>query len=340
MEPAPSVPTGTVSAMLLRALLEGAEVVGVARQAFMAAAGIDAARLADGGARFAFAEFVRACECALELTGDPAFGLHVMERVHDAAFDLVAHMTHHAPTLRAAIGLFEQFGPLVADGGRLVLRETRDWATLECVFPRLGSVAGRVLAEVAVVGVMRFVRVFSKQFAPRAAFFEHPPPAYAAEYARIFGGVARFEQRFTGLDFARQILDRPHLHAHAELYAILCAEAERSLGRLTKAGGIVDRVRLYLCSQPLESLPDMNAAAREFGMSTRSLRRHLADESASYAALVDDVRAAAAEKLLRDPSCTLKSAALSLGFSDPTAFQRAFRRWRGMSPGRYRATLD
>jgi AraC-like DNA-binding protein len=326
--------------MFVRALIQGAEAAGVAPDALIDAAGIDPARVADGGARFEHSEFAKISECALDLSADPALGLHIMERVDDAAFALVSHMTVHAPTLRAALGLFEQFGPLLLDGGRVVLRETKDWATLECDFPRFGGRAGRMMAEQSVVGLVRLIRVFSRQFAPRVAFFEHPEPAYGSEYTRLFDGVARFGQPFSGLEFARQILDRAHLHAHPELYAILCAEAERSLGRLAKAGGVVERIRQYLCSQPLESLPDMNAAARELGMSTRSLRRRLADESASYAALVDDVRAAAAERLLRDPNCTLKSAAVSLGFSDPAAFQRAFRRWRGMSPGRYRTTLD
>jgi AraC-like DNA-binding protein len=334
------LPTGTVSAMFVRALLQGAEVAGVTREALIDAAGIEPARMTDPAGRFELSELVQVCECALELSGDPALGLHVMERANHASFALVAHMTVHAPTLRAAIGLFGRFGPLIADGGHLVLRETKDWATVECVFPRCGGRAGRMLAEQAVVGLMRFIRGFSNESAPRTASFEHSEPSYSAEYTRIFDGVARFDQPFNGLEFAQRFLDRDHLHTDPALYALLCAEATRSLRRLAKATGIVEKLRQYLCYQPLENLPDMSAAARELGMSTRSLRRHLADESASYAALLDDVRATAAERLLRDPKRTLKNVTVSLGFSDPAAFHRAFRRWRGTSPGRYRAAFE
>ncbi len=85
--------------------------------------------------------------------------------------------------------------------------------------------------------------------------FEHPRPAHHREYARIFGGAERFGQSFTGVSFPRTLLDRPQLHSHGELSAVLRLEAERSLRRLSPDRDEAERLRQYLLVQRPASLP-------------------------------------------------------------------------------------
>jgi AraC-like DNA-binding protein len=80
----------------------------------------------------------------------------------------------------------------------------------------------------------------------------------------------------------------------------------------------------------------MTAVARDLATSERSLRRRLADEGVSYRALVQTVLETRATQMLSDPQRSIQETAHAMGFSDVVAFQRAFKRWKGVTPGEYR----
>ena len=305
----------------------------------MAPAKLDAARLDDILGGFAFPEFVMLQEAALDLTGDEGLGLRLAEQSSEAAFDIVAHLTTHAATLRDAVGLCIQFQRLLMEGTALTLRERGDAATVRCEFPRSTLRGDRMLAEFVTGGFARMIRIFTGHGAKlRAVSFEHPRPPHARAYARVFGGAERFSQRFTGLEFDRSLLDRRQLHHHPELYSVLHRDAETKLERMARGQSFVDRVKQYLLSVPPRRMPDMNGVARDLGLSTRSLRRRLADDGVSYKALVQSVLEVRATQLLSDPNRTIQQTAAEMGFSDPSAFQRAFKRWKGMTPGQFKDT--
>lgn len=326
-----------VSTFIVRALVEVVERAGVTRAALMAAAQLDVARLDDILGGFAFVEFVTLEERALDLTGDDGLGLRLAEQSTEAAFDIVAHLATHAPTLRDAIALCVQFQRLLMEGTALTLGECGDAATVRCEFPRSTLRGDRMLAEFVMGGFARMIRIFTGHDAKlRAVAFEHARPPHARAYTRVFGGAERFSQRFTGLEFDRALLDRRQLHHHPELYSILHSNAETKLERMARGQSFVDRVRQYLLSVPPKRLPDMASVARDLGLSTRSLRRRLADDGVSYKALVQSVLAIRATQLLSDPNRTIQDTAAEMGFSDPSAFQRAFKRWKGITPGQFK----
>jgi AraC-like DNA-binding protein len=100
---------------------------------------------------------------------------------------------------------------------------------------------------------------------------------------------------------------------------------------------LAERLKQHLISRsPLGAAPDMTAVARDLGMSERSLRRRLAQEGASYKAILNEAFGTAATWLLSDSDRTIQETAHAMGFSDPSAFHRAFKRWTGMTPKQYR----
>jgi AraC-like DNA-binding protein len=96
------------------------------------------------------------------------------------------------------------------------------------------------------------------------------------------------------------------------------------------------RLRQYLLAVSPSRIPEISAAARDLGMSERSLRRRLTADGTSYRDVVRSALEASAGRMLRDSTCTIKETAVALGFADPAAFHRAFKRWTGMTPGEYR----
>jgi AraC-like DNA-binding protein len=222
------------------------------------------------------------------------------------------------------------------DEGGLVLRETGDLATLRYDFLRRSPLFDRVFADFVLCGLFRMMRVFGGPHARAvAACFEHVRPKYHREYARVFGGAERFSQPFTTLSFSRSLLDRPQLHRHGELSAVLRLQAEREISRISRGLDEAERVRQYLLVQRPSRLPDVKTAARDMGISARSMRRMLARKGVSYRALVQSVRETLAARMLSDKNTTIQEVAYALGFSDSTAFHRAFKRWKGATPGTF-----
>jgi AraC-like DNA-binding protein len=329
----------SVSIMLIRVLTDAVEAAGVDRARWLHAADFDARRLEDTDGRVEVAEYARLQEVALELSGNPALGLHLGEASSATAYDVIGHLTAHVPTLRDGIDVILRFGAIIdEDGTSWRLEETGDMARISRELRRVSALADRMFAEFAVAGFARLVRQLAGPKAGlRRAFFEHPAPAYLHEYARIFGGAERFEQPFTGIEFERRFLDLQQPHVHPELRAVLEVEAERRLARLTRNPGYAERTRDYLVARLLEAQPDMSAVARHFGISVRTLRRRLSEEGVTYADLIDQAQAVVAKRMLGDARRSIHETAYAMGFADPSGFHRAFKRWTGQTPSAYRS---
>lgn len=326
-----------VATILVRAVVEAVERAGATRGELLGPLGIDPRRLEQAEGRFDIEEFGRVQSRALELTGDAALGLHMAEQTSETALDLLAHLISHAPTMREALELGAQFGALIIDGAQLTLRDAGPLMTIRYGFPRVTAASDRMHAEFVLGGLARMARLFcGAQATPALVWFEHDLPVHHREYARTFGGVERFGQSATSIAFDREVVDRRQLHQHPELYSVLRVEAERKLERVTQGLRLGDRVRQHLMARPAANIPDMASAARELGMSERSLRRRLADEGTSYRQLVQETLEMSAGRMLRAPNRSIQETAMALGFADAAAFHRAFKRWTGMTPKQYR----
>jgi AraC-like DNA-binding protein len=261
------------------------------------------------------------------------------EEASEAAFDLVAHLATHGPTLREAIELCVQFQRLLMDGASLTMHETGTSATIRCDFPRTSPRADRMLSELAMAGLLRLIRGFAGPDAKVSAVcFEHERPKGEARaiYARIFGGREKWQQPHTTLSIPRSLLDKKPLHDHPELYAVLHAQAEAKLDRMERGEGIAEKVKRHLLAMPPSRIPDMDVIARLLSLSERSLRRKLAAEGVIYKDLRESVLESRAIEMLKDDARSPKEIADALGFSDTAAFQRAFKRWRGMTPRQFK----
>jgi AraC-like DNA-binding protein len=273
---------------------------------------------------------------AIHLTEDPALGLHCGLHASEASFGLMAPLVSHAPTLRHALALVAQFQPLLIEGAHIQITEHMGVAQLRCELDHDCAI-DRSFVELVVAGLVRTVQAFGCARSDiRSVCFEHSRPAYYHAYAVAFSGAERFAQGFTGIEFSARALDRPHLHRHSELHKLVLIQAEHNLERLWRPLSCTDRVRALMNGRPASALPDMAVAARALGLSVRSLRRRLDDEGTSYRELTQSALHESACSMLRNPVLTLQTVAHQLGFADPTAFHRAFRRWAKLTPAEYR----
>ncbi|HEY6557296.1 MAG TPA: AraC family transcriptional regulator [Polyangiaceae bacterium] len=327
----------TVSVVMIRVLVEACELVGVSCEKLLVAAGVDGGCLDDSNARVPMRDYERVQLAALDLTGDAALGLHMGERASFAGFDVMASLIAHAATLRDGLNTYLKFNRILSDDPDSDLHESAGAATLRLGIPPGNPRSDRLRAELAMAGFLRLIRHFAgPDSVARRVCFQYPAPDYAHEYRRIFGGAERFEQAFTGIEIDRALLACAPLHKDPELYQVLETQAMRKVSRLTRATSVRTRVEEYLGSRALSGRPDMAEVAQQLGMSERSLRRRLANEGITYTQLFEQALASAAKRMLRDPAQSILGAAYAMGFSDSSAFHRAFKRWTGVTPKQYR----
>ena len=328
-----------ISILMVRALIGVVERAGASRERFLAAAGLDPRLLEDGSARLPLGVYQRTVAAALEVSGDPAFGLHMGEQASSAMFDVLGPLTEHAATLREGIETMTRYSKLVAEGHDPRLHVVGELATI-----RFESLQGnwpvlRLTAEFAMTALTQLLRHFAGYLAaPSFVSFAYPAPAYVAEYERVLGAGVRFDQPFTELGFPGEWLDRRQLYQSPDLYNVLKTQAERTLGRLERDASLRQRVELVLAAHSPRQVT-MEEAARELGMSARSLRRQLSSEGTSYGDLVERSRITAAKRMLEDPRVSIQEAAFALGFAAPAAFHRAFKRWTGLTPKQYKSSF-
>jgi AraC-like DNA-binding protein len=327
----------SVSIFLVRAVVETAERSCSAGEDFRARIPLDWRCLEQPEARIEFEQFERVLSTAVEATGDEALGLHMVEQMPEGAIDVLGHTAAHAPTMREVLENATQFATLACDGLLVALHEEGDTVVVRYAFPRSTPRADRFLAEFMMGGAVRLARSFvGPGAAPRFAGFEHEQPPHHPEYTRVFSGNERFGQSSTSIVFDRKVVDWPQVHQHPEFYHLLRAEAQRRLNRRTTGVRPAARLNQYLLAMSPSRIPDISTAARDLGMSERSLRRHLLAEGTSYRDVVRSVLEASAGRMLRGSVQTTKETALALGFSNAGAFCNAFKRWTGMTPGEYR----
>lgn len=142
-----------------------------------------------------------------------------------------------------------------------------------------------------------------------------------------------------GLVLGAAVFASPVPHADRPVAEVLEGHAQRVLSvceSRQEQGTTSIRVREVLRASLREGAPGEDAVARKLGTSRRTLQRRLQEAGTAFAALIEEVRRDAAKQLLADPQLSVAEASAQFGVSEPSAFQRAFRRWNGVSPGEWR----
>jgi AraC-like DNA-binding protein len=217
------------------------------------------------------------------------------------------------------------------------LNEQGTSATLVFEVPLGTRVCQRFHAEITLAGLFRMVQFFGGGGGIDRVSFEHSRPDHAAEYERLFQGRERFDQRASGVRFDSELLDRPQVHADTAFHAALEVHAQQRVSQLDGQTSYRDRVLQYLLERAtVEQRQEMITTAQALGVSVRTLRRRLEFEGVTYSELSKEALANRAQRLVTDASRTIDETAYLLGFSDRSAFHRAFKRWTGMTPNEYR----
>jgi len=174
---------------------------------------------------------------------------------------------------------------------------------------------------------------------PVKAMLCRPEPEKGEVYERFFGCEVRFRAKEDAFVLSARDADRPLPSANSQLAAVFDKLLTEELARLDRSD-VVSRCRAEVL-QHLESgeMTEQDMAKR-LHMSRRTLQRRLDEADTTYLRLVDDTRKDLALRYLEDPHRSITDVAFTLGFSQQSAFTRAFKRWTGVNPTQYRTKLS
>jgi AraC-like DNA-binding protein len=328
--------TRTIASHYVTAALSGARRAGRDVSPALAAAGIGASLLGDERARVTADQYTRLVQALWDLLDDEfmGFGPKPSKR---GTFPTMCLLAVHCPDLASALRRGLAFYELFDTGLNLTLTEHDDVARFEIDTTAFDD-PDRFLTESLLVLWHRFSSwLVGRRIPLRAVDLAHPEPPHGAEYHLIFGCPLRFGAPATALHFDARFLRLPVVQDEAALRRFLRNSPAELLSRRDHGADTSGQVRRLLGNGIGGDLPSLDAVASRVGVSGPTLRRKLAAEGTSFR----EVR----EQLLRDQAVaslvrgdeSVEELARRLGFSEASAFHRAFKRWTGSSPGAYRA---
>ncbi len=184
--------------------------------------------------------------------------------------------------------------------------------------------------------VIRFMRETDDQFRAAHVSFTHQPDD-VVEYARVLRCEIRPKASWNGMVLAKPALELPLKRRDPALRGWLERQTAAILARLPNSGDACDEVRSVLSAQATAGEMTIDAVARRLLTTPRTLQRRLARARTTFETLCDEARRQAAETYLSTTTLTIAEVTYLLGYSEPTAFHRAFRRWHGTTPQAFRA---
>ena len=304
-------------------------------KALFSDAGIDPGLLNIPGARVPYASVSKIWAKATEIIDDPCFGLRVHKYWHPSYFHALGYAWLASHTLREAINRFVRYLRVVSEKVFLELEEDSDGFTFIFDFDLLGM---RIPAQIDMGMAMKIHMCrlnYGEGLKPLSVNFIHAEPPCAEEYMAIFKAPVHFSSNRDSLTLSLADVDKELVGANPQLARLHDQVMIDYLGKLD-GDNIVDRVTAVI----IDMLPSGGVAdekvAKQLNMSVRSLQRRLKVVGTTFRTLLDGVRKKLATTYVRDQDIELVEVAFLLGYSDQSAFSRAFKRWTSYSPSELR----
>jgi AraC-like DNA-binding protein len=320
----------------VRLILGAASVLGGDPARIATAAGIALDGLADDETRIPHAAFLALWSEAARSTGDDAFGLHVAELMlrHTPA-NVLAYAVHSSPTFGEALRRASRYAHLIHGTMELTL-SADELARLRVANDHpLGTNRHGIECALATATFLGRTGT-ATPFSLRAVSFRHAPPASIVEHQRLFAAPLSFSADVDEIVFDRAFLESPMLRADNDVATRLDRHLDELIERLGD-DGFLTRVRRVVGTDLNGGVSSVEDVAARLNMSSRSLQRRLRECGTSFQALVNELRRDLSLRYLADPSVSIAEVTFLVGFTEVSAFHRAFRRWTGRTPSEYRS---
>lgn len=274
---------------------------------------------------------------ASRLTRHGSIGLSASQLVPFGAYKAYDHLMASAPTLEAALKKAARFHGILNEALSLeVSTSPRGNAEVTLNWSGANQPTRGYVEYIFANLVLRLRLTTNSNWAPLEVHFTFAKPSAVDVYHTLFQAPVRFAERSNKIMIPRDALLLAQPKANSPLCETLESHVLGQAKRLVGAREFFAKLGQILGGGP-EATTDLDALAREAAVSRRTLQRKLCERGTSYRALRDDLRREAALALLREGNSTCDAVATALGFSEASAFNRAFKRWTGKTPSEFLA---
>jgi AraC-like DNA-binding protein len=279
-------------------------------------------------------------QSAIDTSGECGLGVRLSESVRPEIYELFGYVLTSSATLGDALLRATRFTRLVSSAVELAFSVDGDVATLT-LKPLIPELIHRESTEFMIGAIANIARVITgERLVAHEVRFAHPAPADTSHHRRILVAPLRFDHPQTGYVFDAALLHTPVIGGDSKLCAILEKQARQLLEDLPRVSDLSRRVQEAISAELRGGNPSAENVAEKLGVHPRTLSRRLQAEGTSHQQLLDQLRFELAERYLREPGLSIGEVAYLLGYADTSSFNKAFKRWTGSAPKRYRQQVD
>lgn len=337
----PGKSSATVSAGLVRAVLDFALAEGVPHEALLRRSGLLGTVLDDQDTRVPLERYRALIGEAIALSRDATLPLRYSVSTRIEEISIVGLIVHASASMADSLVQLNRYARLMVEvdvmsgaerfevealGGEVWIVDRRPDPN---DFPELTEIAfGRFIGE--------FRRHFPDTPFALAVEVSHARPGHGDAYETILCVPVRFSATRNALRIAPEWLATPFEGANAYVFGVFAERADALVARLAEERTIRGRVEAKLLPMLHRGEISMDALAGDLGMSRQTLYRHLREEGVTFVEVLDELRRRMAADYLGARKVSVNQTAYLVGFSEPSSFVRAFRRWTGMTPSAFR----
>lgn len=277
----------------------------------------------------------RLWEYAVKYTKQPDLGLKLGTRKVEDEVGLVGHIFFSNATISDALTQYQRYFSVTNENISINIQVSDDQIELQflCIEPAYYSLYD--MERTIAAGITRTREHLKRKLPLRYIGFQHAAPAHYERYNALFECPIRFSQPCCSIAFDKTYLDYRLPHRSSYLQKVLSKHLETVLSKIKRKTSFTDKIELMIEKRLANDSIDAEHIAQKLNMSRNTLYRRLQAEDISFHDLVDKVRKRKAIAYLRQGSLSISQIAFLLGFSELSAFSRAFKRWTGKSPAKY-----
>jgi AraC-like DNA-binding protein len=330
--------TTSTLATLILPIAKALRLRGVDPMVLCEQAEIDPAMVINADRRIPVSKMQVLWRLAEEATGDEAFGLHAAEQLQPATLQGLGLAVLASSTIYDVLKRLVRFSHVLSTGLELVLTERNEMVDLELIVYDEEPLP--VTEDFGIGVIVTLCRLtLGEYFSPIEIQCRRPAPADPDQFAAMLGSRIEYGGEHLRITFVKSDIMEQLASANDELAQVNDEQAETYLATFTKVSAareVVGKIIEHLQDGP----PSQKAIAEAMHVSNRTLQRKLKEEGTSFIDLLQDARLSLAKKYLAQPQRSIVEIAYLLGFSEPSTFSRAFKRWTGQAPADYRAAAE
>jgi len=312
------------------------EMHGIDAHALVREAGVDPATLRDPNSRIPSRAADAVLARAAGLIPDPAFGLRAARCWHPSNLGALGFAWLASSTLRAGLQRLERYGRILGEKAEMKLMNNRDGLRFRYDHRRRDPLLRAIGTDFAMSIVLDMCRMnYGASLRAVEVRLSRARPGDTEPYRHFYGCAIHFGANEDSFLISNRVADESLPTANRQIAGTLDSILVAQLAALDKSN-FPARCRSSLLEQLTSGESSEEAMARRLHMSRRTLQRRLAESNTTYQKLVDDTRRDLALRYMEDARKTITDVTFLLGFSGQSAFTRAFKRWTGMSPTRFR----